>query len=102
MYINSMRVHIYILIDPITLKIRYIGRTTNSLNKRLIGHLSKSKKGKTHKDYWLQKLMREGYIPIIKLYKTITGWKESHKYEQKLINKAINFGWDLTNSDDRG
>ena len=38
-----MEVKIYVLIDPVTYKIRYIGRTKCSLNTRLNGHLSKSK-----------------------------------------------------------
>lgn len=97
-----MKVNIYVLIDPTTSKIRYIGRTTNSLNTRLVGHISKSKIGKTHKDFWIQKLLKSGHIPIIKLYTVIIGWKESHKYEQQLINKALKFGFILTNTDDRG
>lgn len=97
-----MRVNIYVLIDPTTLKIRYIGRTVNSLSTRLIGHISKSKKESTHKALWINKLLKNGEIPIIKLFKVINGWKESHKYEQMLINKALMHGFNLTNSDDRG
>ena len=97
-----MKVHIYVLIDPISLKIRYIGRTSNSLNTRLIGHLSKARRGNTHKDLWIKKLMRSEQIPIIKLYKDVEGWKESHRYEQQLINKCLKHGFELVNLDDRG
>jgi len=97
-----MIVKIYTLIDPITCKIRYIGRTKNSLNTRLIGHISKSKNNKTNKDCWISSLLKQGLIPKIKLIKLVEGWKESHKYEQSLINKAINNGFNLVNSDDRG
>lgn len=97
-----MEVKIYVLIDPITQKIRYIGRTKCSLNTRLNGHLSKSKFKKNHKDCWIQNLLQKGLIPKIKLFKKIKGWKESHLYEQELIAKCVNFGFDLVNLDDRG
>lgn len=97
-----MIVKIYTLIDPITCKIRYIGRTKNSLNTRLIGHISKSKNNKTHKDCWINSLLKQGTIPKIKLIKLVEGWRESHKYEQSLINKAVVNGFNLTNADDRG
>ena len=37
----ELKVNIYVLIDPITCKIRYIGRTKNRLEIRLRGHMSK-------------------------------------------------------------
>lgn len=97
-----MEVKIYVLMDPITCDIRYIGRTTSSLNTRLNGHLSKSKLKRTHKDYWIQSLMRRGLVPKIKQFKKIGGWKESHLYEKNLISKCLSHGFDLVNLDDRG
>lgn len=97
-----MKVKIYVLIDPLTSKIRYIGRTTNSLSLRLNGHLSKAKLKQNHKDCWILHLLKKGEIPKIKLFKEINGWTESHQYEKSLIKKAIEFGFDLVNLDDRG
>lgn len=97
-----MKVQLYVLIDPFTLKIRYIGRTSNSLQKRLIGHISKSKRKQNHKDYWIQSLIRQGYKPIIKQHSIIEGWVHSYKCEQLLINKALNHGFKLLNLKDRG
>lgn len=37
-----MKTNVYALIEPNTLKIRYIGITKQSLQKRLFGHLSDS------------------------------------------------------------
>lgn len=54
---------IYKLIDPSTLKIRYIGLTINTLKQRLKSHMSE--KGKSHKIMWVQKLKRNGLKPII-------------------------------------
>lgn len=97
-----MEVKIYVLIDPISHKIRYIGRTKCSLNTRLNGHISKSKFKNNHKDCWIQNLLKKGLIPKIKLFNKIRGWKESHLYEQELISKCLKFGFDLVNLDDRG
>lgn len=97
-----MKINIYVLIDPITSKIRYIGRTKNELKIRLRGHLSKSKLKKNHKDCWIQSLLKKNMKPKIKLVTIIVGWEESHVYERNLIKKAIDFGFNLVNLDDRG
>lgn len=97
-----MEVKIYVLIDPITCDIRYIGRTKCSLNTRLNGHLSKSKFKRTHKDCWIQSLLRKGLIPKIKQFKKVRGWKESYLYEKNLISKCLAHGFNLVNCDDRG
>lgn len=96
-----MEVKIYVLKDPITNEIRYIGRTKNFLNKRLNGHLSKAKtnKNKSYKDNWLLSLSSK---PKIEQLATIIGWKESHIYEQNLIKEYLKKGYNLTNLDDRG
>lgn len=97
-----MKVKIYVLIDPISNKIRYIGRTRNSLRTRLAGHISKSKRKQTYKDCWINSLIENGLKPIIKLFKIVEGWKYSHIYEQSLISRSIKFGFNLVNLDDRG
>lgn len=97
-----MKVKIYTLIDPVYFKIRYIGRTTQSLNKRLVGHISKSKLKKTHKDYWIQSLLKKGFIPRIKELKVVDGWSYSHEVEKNYIKKALKYNFKLTNHDDRG
>lgn len=97
-----MKVKIYTLIDPITSKIRYIGRTTQSLNNRLVGHLSKSKSKCTHKDYWIQSLLLKGSIPKIKEIKTVEGWSQSYIVEKNYIRIALKYNYKLTNHDDRG
>lgn len=97
-----MNVQIYVLIDPITSKIRYIGRTTSDLKIRLNGHMSKARYGKTHKDNWIKGLLKLNLKPKIKLFKIVDGWDYSHKYEKTLITKSLNFGFNLVNLDDRG
>jgi len=95
-------VKIYVLIDPITLKVRYIGRTTSELKKRLREHLSKARKNRdknTHLGNWIRKLLRMNSKPFIRKITIIIGWKESHVFEKKLINKYKDR---LLNHDDRG
>ena len=50
---EKVKVNIYVLIDPITLKVRYIGRTKKPLSERLSQHVGKAKHDKdknTHKN----------------------------------------------------
>ena len=70
-----MLVKIYCLYDPISCKIRYIGRTTKKiLENRLIEHISKSKyfnkyfpsKNFPHKVNWINSLLKQGIKPGIK------------------------------------
>jgi hypothetical protein len=96
-----MNVSIYILKDPLTMEVRYVGRTKNLLNVRLNGHVSKSKanKFKTHKDNWILSLPCK---PIIEQIETVFGWDESYKREQEVIKSYIDLGFRLTNLHDRG
>jgi len=97
-----MEVKIYLLKDPITNEIRYIGRTKNDLKVRLRGHYSKSKHKKNHKDCWIYSLREKNLKPIIELVTTIIGWEQSYKYEQQLIKEYLNRGYNLVNLHDRG
>jgi hypothetical protein len=105
-----MEVKIYCLYDPISCKIRYIGRTSKKiLEHRLIEHISKSKyferyypeKKLPHRVNWIKSLLTQGYEPKIKLLKIVNGWQESHQEERRLINKYKD-KFDLVNLEDRG
>lgn len=84
-----MKINVYALIEPNTLKIRYIGITKQSLQKRLFGHLSDSflKRDNSRKRSWIISLKNKGYIPIIKLLKVCNSRKEALELENELINK---------------
>lgn len=96
-----MRVKIYVLKHPETYEIRYIGRTKNSLNVRLNGHISKAKTNirKTHKDNWILSLNTK---PIIELIDEVEGWSESYLREQQLISEYLKKDIRLVNLHDRG
>lgn len=101
---DNIIVKIYKLVDPNTLETRYIGRTTQTLNKRLNGHLSKARKSTSncHIKNWIMSLLRDNKKPIIKYITEIEGWSESYKYEQLLIKEYLENKHDLTNGHDRG
>lgn len=94
-------VKIYVLIDPFTLKVRYIGRTTCTLSKRLGEHISKAKKYNcySHKENWIRSLLKVNSKPYIRQIALIKGWKESYNIECKLIKK---YQHRLLNAQDRG
>lgn len=104
-----MTVYIYVLCDPCTCKIRYIGRTSTSLSKRLREHISKSKnymkynpKGKLpHKEQWIINLLKRNIKPQIRLIATVNGWKKSYDFEKSIIFKYKD-KYKLTNAADRG
>lgn len=76
---DDVEVTLYYLIDPITNDVRYIGRTKNTLNRRLNGHLSKARKGnKSHKNDWIRSILSKGLKPKIAEIKKVSGWRGSH------------------------
>lgn len=96
-----MEVKIYALIDPNSMRVRYIGRTKSSLVKRLSEHVSKSRLNynNTHKSNWIKSLLKVNSKPYIRQLCVVDGWKESHDKERALIHKYRDR---LLNHDDRG
>lgn len=103
-----MKVKIYVLIDPFTLKVRYIGRTRkDNLHNRLCEHLSKAKYHKkygrkpSHRYNWINAILKQEARPYIRLLTTVNGWKYSHQVERCLIAKYSK-SRNLVNKDDLG
>lgn len=96
-----MKVIIYALVDPITCKIKYIGRTSVSMNARLSKHIHDAKynKRKTHKEDWIRSLLKINCKPLVRKLTEIEGWDESYAFEVSLIEK---YKERLTNYYDRG
>lgn len=100
---DDVEVTLYYLIDPITNDVRYIGRTKNTLSRRLNGHLSKARKGnKSHKNDWIRSILSKGLKPKIAEIKKVSGWRCSYLEEIKLIEEHLKEGYDLVNHYDRG
>jgi hypothetical protein len=91
---------IYILIDPRTAEVRYVGQTIYTLKNRLWRHLREATTDESrHKDRWLRKLFAAGYKPIIWLLETTPDLNER---EQFWIAHYRQAGCKLTNLTDGG
>jgi hypothetical protein len=84
---------IYSLSCPYTKKVKYIGKTTGSLESRLSGHnvTTDSRVSK-----WARKLFMRGRKPIIEII-DIVSWSESNYWERYWIHQFIAWGFDLLN-----
>lgn len=96
-----MEVKIYALVDPITMKIRYIGRTIGTINGRLSQHIHEARylKKYTRKSNWVNSLLKINSKPLVRQLTIINSWEESYKFETELIGKYKNR---LYNNYDRG
>lgn len=93
---------LYVLTDPDTDEIRYVGITLRKLNERLNGHLSDVRNRPElnhHKINWIKKVLKGGKIPkivLVKEYETLEEAKQAeidfiakYKEEYKLTNATI-------------
>lgn len=75
-------VYIYGLICPLSNEIRYVGKTTQKLNKRLSQYLSATYKSNPHKYNWINQLKLQGLKPTIKIIEICNSvnWVEREKF----------------------
>lgn len=57
--------YIYTLNDPETGEVRYVGKTSAKLQKRLVQHVHAAKSEKTHRDKWIKSLSSRPTIELI-------------------------------------
>lgn len=97
-------IKIYVLVEPTTLKIRYIGITKEKyLSKRLGGHKydSINRNGNTHHHRWFRKMYKNNTKPIIRKIAEAPTWEDARKIELELIKKYKK-KHNLTNTYDEG
>lgn len=89
--------YIYILKDPTTCEIRYVGKSNNP-KRRLIHHLNKNNDVGTHKRNWIDSLDSK---PILEIIKEVSRdeWQEQEKF---YINYYLSIGCNLVNWSDGG
>ncbi len=95
-------IKIYCLSDPIIGEIRYIGKTSQTLQQRLSKHLSRfSLVPATHKNNWIKELLFKGLKPTIELLDCVPtdDWEF---WEQWYIAYFKGFGIRLTNGTNGG
>lgn len=88
---------IYTLHDPQTMAVRYVGKTSKTLEDRLAGHLKD--KCKCHRTNWIKSLTEK---PIIRLVETVdeSEWRERETFWIKHFRDSL--GCDLVNGNDGG
>lgn len=79
---------IYVLADPLSCKVRYIGITCQELKERLGNHIHDalySPETNYHKSNWIKKLLSKGQKPVIRRLCTVSSRKEAEELEKVLI-----------------
>lgn len=90
---------IYVLKDPNTGEIRYVGQTMYDLKSRLRKHLNIKDHHTGHKANWLRSLTEE---PVIELIDTTDNKEKSDELEKHYIKFFKDNGCKLTNMTDGG
>jgi hypothetical protein len=94
---------IYVLIDPTTKTIRYVGRTNQGHIKRLNRHIRDSKKQTNHKANWIKSIINNGNLPLILIVENnLPSIEEANLAEIHYIKSFKSLGCDLTNATDGG
>lgn len=94
---------IYIMKDPDTLEIRYVGKTVKkSLVARLGEHIQDSKREKNnHRVNWIRSIIERGKIPVIEEIDKCP-WNESQGLETYYISYYKSMGCNLVNETEGG
>ena len=87
--------NIYVLIDPITKMVRYVGKA-NNVTQRYTAHLNRARKHQIHKKNWIETLKKQGLKPIIEIIDVvpINDWVF---WETYWISQMKTWGFDLIN-----
>jgi hypothetical protein len=97
--VDERPVHIYVLLDPLSGAIRYVGGTRKRLNLRLGDHLADV--GRAPRVRWIQDLVSRGLRPDINLVETVES-EDSSAAESFWILHYRSLGFDLLNTSDDG
>lgn len=92
---------IYVLTEPLSGEIRYVGWTATSLEIRLARHLRDARHGSDHRRTWLRSLQRRGLTPTIDAIQSVpfSCWAEAERYWIRHFRER---GCPLTNGTDGG
>ena len=87
--------NIYILIDPITQEVRYVGKA-NNITQRYKAHLNRARKHQIHKKNWINSLKKQGVKPLIEVIDVVP-ISEWIFWETYWISQFKVWGFDLIN-----
>jgi hypothetical protein len=96
--IRQTKPQVYVLTDPITLLVRYVGITQRTLKARLVGHLNEAREGKRPLSNWIRSLNELELRPGIHLLEET----DDRSRETYWILYFRRTGRDLTNLTDGG
>lgn len=96
---TSQTTHIYCLIDPIELSVRYVGKSTNPA-ARLRGHINaaRSEQYQHHTSRWIRKLLSQGVEPVMHILETVGPERDWRELERMWIRAFETARQPLTNS----
>lgn len=86
--------YIYVLKNPVTDDIRYVGKTTNP-NTRLYNHIKMVNRGKTYCKSWIKSLLKQGLKPQMEIVEF--NCLDSSTRERYWINHFTKLGYNLCN-----
>lgn len=95
-----IKVYMYVLLEPQTLEVHYVGKTKNPI-ERYKNHLNSARDKNTHKRRWILSLTKKGLKPILKVIDTVDedNWQQWEKYS---IDYYIRQGASLVNYTEGG
>lgn len=98
---ESLITYIYVLKDPTSDEVRYVGKTVKPIQQRFRLHIWEAKNGgRTRKNNWIKSLLNQGLLPTIECIEVVEGdsWVDREKH---WISHYRKFG-NLTNHTDGG
>lgn len=88
--------YIYLLIDPRSDEVRYVGMSHNP-GARLLGHIGESRRRNTHKHAWIRSLAKLGLTPRQEILDAVPHGTDWQTVERAYIAGAKEAGYRLTN-----
>lgn len=87
----SMKIFIYVLKDPLTDEVRYVGKTMNC-KQRLYNHIINAPKFKRHSSTWINSLLKKNLVPSMSILEECDelGWVERESYWIKQFDNLTN------------
>lgn len=94
---------VYTLTDPLTLKVRYVGITKDTLAGRRSKHLTNARSGKhNHRTHWIRSLLQNNLKPIIEELDRADSYEELLTLEVYWISQFKTWGFSLVNATEGG
>lgn len=95
---QSQAFNVYALFDPRSNEARYVGQTSESLEKRLMAHCNEAHRKSTAKNQWIQELQAQEQWPGIRLLEQIHGRRrDAYDAESRWIRQLRSRGHRLLN-----